>query len=196
MGTRKGVFILESLDFDDESERRMEGSALSHVLALVGRPHEYQYIRTREELRRFLRKFHQSQLRYLHLSCHGNPEALFLTLGRGLGHEEFARLASRHLGGRRLFISSCDAVHDELAEQLSIHTKLRSVVGPSEDIGFNDATVAWAGFYNLVFREEKGPLSNKAIEVALRKICRAFSLQFNAYFRLKESGRFRKVEIH
>lgn len=74
--TRPEVFIIESLEFEDESEDRFEGKMLSHALRLSGKEPIYFYIRTRRELDEVLDFFEDSSYRYLHLSCHGSANSM------------------------------------------------------------------------------------------------------------------------
>lgn len=63
------VFIIESQDFDDEDKERLEGKFLSHILRLGDKNPKYYYIRTKKEFRKVLKRFKDSNYRYLHLSC-------------------------------------------------------------------------------------------------------------------------------
>jgi hypothetical protein len=54
MPTTPDIFIIESLDFDDESEGRCEGQFLSHLLRVSGRNVRYFYIRTLKEFEALL----------------------------------------------------------------------------------------------------------------------------------------------
>src|SRR3989304_8337351 len=80
--TRANVFIIESLRFDDEENKRFEGKFLSQILHLGDKKTIYYYIRTKKELEEVLRLFKKSNYRYLHLSCHGNKSSIFTTLDR------------------------------------------------------------------------------------------------------------------
>ena len=65
--TKPNVFIIESLDFDDEKNNMYEGKVLSQILELNGIESEYYYIRTKQELDEIVDKFEDSGYRYLHL---------------------------------------------------------------------------------------------------------------------------------
>jgi len=67
--TKPQVFIIESLNFDDEAEELYKGKAISQMLALSGKECLYVYIRTRAELEAVLEQFWDSRYRYLHLSA-------------------------------------------------------------------------------------------------------------------------------
>src|ERR1700741_3625319 len=86
--TRKGkptdtvpeVFVLESLELNDEADERREGAVLAAVLKMCGKNPLYYYIRTKAELKFMAEEFTRSGYRYLHLSCHGGQTSLATTL--------------------------------------------------------------------------------------------------------------------
>jgi len=84
------LFIIESLRFADEEKLRFEGKVLTDILRMSRQIEvEYLYIRTRKELAVALKRFHDSNKRYLHISCHGNEVELGLTLD-DVPFDEFA----------------------------------------------------------------------------------------------------------
>src|SRR4051812_44820486 len=112
--TYPGVFIIESLTFEDEELGRAEGGILRDILRLSSRGADYLYIRTERELEVALERFYESRKRYLHLSCHGNDHSLALTLDH-VTFSKFAELAKPVLEQRRLFISACEVVNSSFA---------------------------------------------------------------------------------
>ena len=89
--TNFSLFVIESLEFGDEKNLRFEGKLLTDILRMSrqGIEVEYLYIRTRQELSVALKRFHRSKKRYLHISCHGNPDEIGLTLDT-VPFDEFA----------------------------------------------------------------------------------------------------------
>jgi hypothetical protein len=55
MSTIADVFMIESLDSDDEGNGRLEGVFLSHVLRLHGKNPKYKYVRTRREFEKVIK---------------------------------------------------------------------------------------------------------------------------------------------
>ncbi len=51
------IFIIESLDFEDERANRFEGRIISQILALSEKKCEYCYIRTKRELKTLLERW-------------------------------------------------------------------------------------------------------------------------------------------
>lgn len=174
------VFIIESLDFEDEKNNRFEGKFLSQILQLGGKESLYYYIRTKKELQKVLEIFENSDYRYLHISCHGNKNSLFTTLDN-LPFSEFATLINPHLNEKRLFVSACSAVNDDLAEVIIPKSGCFSLIIPINDIGFHDAAIIWASFYHIMFKENPNRMKRKDILPALRNIVNTFEISLN-YF--------------
>mgnify|MGYP002619507055 CR=1 FL=1 len=149
--TKPSIFIIESLTFDDEKKERFEGKFLSHILRLGGIETKYYYIRTKNELKVVLDKFYDSTYRYLHISCHGDKNTLALTLDE-ITHEEFGKLTEVYLYKKRLFLSACSATNRHLAEKVMPISNCYSIIGPANNIQFNDAAIIWAAFYHLIFK--------------------------------------------
>jgi hypothetical protein len=112
--TLKALFIIESLDFEDEKNRR-EGRILQQILRLSGEKARYIYIRTAQELPFALEEFRRSNYRYLHISCQGSKDTIALTFDQ-LTFEDFAAEIRPYLANRRLFFSACSVVNEELAK--------------------------------------------------------------------------------
>lgn len=179
------VFIIESLRFKDETDRR-EGEILQRILKLSGKDSAYVYIRTRKELEAVLRRFDDLKMRYLHISCHGSQDSLSLTLDR-IKFTEFGKIVGPYLSGsRRLFCSACEIVNEELAAAVIPVSECRSIIGPNKTITFGDAALMWASFYHLVFRENPKGMNRTQIVSALERICKAFSVRFT-YFRREDA---------
>jgi len=149
------VFIIESLRFSDEKKRRFEGQILRDMLTLSGKRVEYWYVRTWKELTDdIFQRFYDSKLRYLHLSCHGNSTHVCLTLD-DVPFEEFGEEIRHYLTERRLFVSACEVVNNAFSEAVNPEEECYSIIGPRDDIRFDDAAVMWASFYHLMLRDSK-----------------------------------------
>ncbi len=187
--SKSGVFIIESLSLEDESEKRLEGKMLQEMLKLLEIPSEYKYIRTSTELEVMVERFRsKSGLKYLHVSCHGNDSELGLTLDT----VPFDNLTQKFglLEKRRLFVSACSVCNDRLADSLA-PTGLLSVIGPSEDIEFDDAAIFYTAFYHRMFNADKDRMKNDQVEFTLDKLTELLGIGMNAFFR-KKSGTYRK----
>ena len=174
------VFILESLDFESETEGWFEGKILQSILSMSRKKAAYTYIRTDKELRAVLKHFRRSGLRYLHISCHGDATSFGLTLD-SLSFRQFADRLAPYLDKKRLFVSACDVVNKTFAKEIFERTGCLSVIGPSEEVYFDDAALMWATFYHLMFRRNRHGMKGADIKDVIKTIERAFGVKLT-YF--------------
>jgi hypothetical protein len=177
-GSLPEVFILESLSFDDETALRHEGKILADLLKLAGKKPIYYYFRTEQELEELAKRFKESRYRYLHLSCHGSPEAIHTTIGK-VPIVRFAEIFEDHLKLRRLFISACEIGSGFLAEQIIAKNKgMHSIASPIDKILFSRAVAIWAAFYVRMFDLNNLSMTSKDIGKLLTDLCRLFGERF------------------
>lgn len=181
MRTIADVFIIESLDPDDEGNGRFEGVFLSHVLRLHGKAPKYCYVRTREEFEDAALEFGRSNYRYLHISAHGDSEGLSTTNQDEIDFDELGEMLKPHLRGRRLFVSACKMVHEDLAKAIIPESGCSSVVGPVHDIYFTDSAVVWASIYHLAFSQDSKRITRPDLKEKLRLACKLFDVEFAYY---------------
>ena len=181
MNTIADVFIIESLDPDDEGNGRFEGVFLSHVLKLHGKNPKYRYVRTRDQFSKAIREFGKSKYRYLHLSCHGNQKGMCTTNQEKINFDELANLLKPYMTGRRLLVSACKMVHQDLAKALIPASECTSVVGPTTDIAFTDSAVVWASVYHLAFSQDARRITRDDLQVKLKQACKLFGVSFAFY---------------
>jgi hypothetical protein len=178
--TRAGIFIIESLDIDDELEGRYEGRILRDILILSGQKTEYWYIRTWKEMReKMFQRFYDSNLRYLHISCHGSKNSISFTLDT-IDYETFGEEAKEYLEDRRLFFSACEVVNADLAKAVLPGSDCYSLVGPSHDIKFDDAVIMWATFYHLMLRDSQA-MKRDRIRTTLKTVKNTFGETFKLF---------------
>ncbi|RXF67965.1 hypothetical protein [Arcticibacter tournemirensis] len=150
--TNPNVYIIESLDWDDEENNRFEGKLLADMLELSGKQPMYKYIRTSQELEHFFEDFCDSEYRYLHISCHGNKNAISTTFGE-ISFAGLADMMRGRLEGKRIFLSACEAVNLDLAEVIIPTSGCNSLIGPTTKLLTSDALIFWSSFYHIIFRE-------------------------------------------
>lgn len=186
MVIKKGVFIIESLDLEDEESKYFEGNLIKGMLDLLGVEVFYVYLRTKKELKIMIKKFEESDFKYLHLSCHGSSEGIYTTLDKKpILFKEFSNMFSYENPDQRLFLSSCSVMNgDNVLNGLS-DTKFKSITGPLNDIYFTDAVAFWASFYHLSFKYGERIEDNKMIEV-LKKLSSTFDLETSTLVRDEE----------
>lgn len=175
-----GVFIIESLSFDDEANECLDGFVLSQMLGLCGIHCEYYFIRTKLELQKIMPVFEASRLKYLHVSCHGNSEVLELAFDT-LKFSEFSRIVGPFLSRRRLFLSACEAPRLELAKHLIPRYGCVSLMGSPEAIEFSTSGVFWSSFYYLMHKINRSTMRTANIREVLRLTSMTFDLRLN-YF--------------
>jgi len=175
------VFILESLDFEDEKNDCYEGEIIYKILQMSSIDCEYYYFRTKQEFEFFIQKFKESNFRYLHLSCHASNEGIETTLGEFISIPELSMMLESVLDKRRLFLSACSLTTDSLANLIFNDTECYSIMGAHENIAMNDAAIFWASFYHLLFNREKSYIKHEEIKTILYKLRQPFEISIRYY---------------
>lgn len=186
MNTKPEVFIIESLEPDDEGNGRFEGSIISKLLKLHGKTPIYRYVRTRRQFHEAVRQFGKSGYRYLHISAHGNENGMCTTNQDEINFDKLAAILNPHLKDRRLFLSACSMVHEDLARAIIPHSDCYSVVGPIKGINFSEAAVVWVSIYHLMFAENSRKMVHGTLKKRLLGVCKLFDVKFNYYSRAKK----------
>lgn len=161
------VFILESLDFEDEKKGSFEGEIISQILSMSNIKHKYFYIRTRREFEHFTDEFVKSNYRYLHISCHGNKNKISTTLD-DISFQDLGIILGDKLDRKRLFLSSCLSTNESLAEAIFPTSDCISIVGPNNAINMDDAAIFWSSFYQKMFRENKKYMQNEKVKETIK----------------------------
>ncbi len=182
-----GVFIIESMDLENERQGNLDGLALKKILDLCDIPNDYYYIRTILELEIVIEKFKESDLGFLHVACHGNEEALCLCF-EDIIFEEFELLIGKHLKYRRLFLSACKVARFELAKYFIPQYHAYSVIGPPDNIDFDKAAVFWSSFYYLMYSNDQDQMFQVDLLPTLETITKTFKLRLNYFSIIKESN--------
>lgn len=187
--TKADVFIIESLDPDDEGNGRFEGSSISHILRLHGKDPRYRYVRTRGDFENAVNEFQASRYRYLHISAHADAEGMCTTNQEDIDYDELAELLVPCLKGKRLFLSACSMVHDDMAKEIIPKTGCYSVVGPKEDIEFSAAAVFWPSIYHLMFSHSGASMKHRELKANLTRVADLFDIEIGYYSRSKQFKR-------
>ncbi len=192
-GTTPDLFIIESLDFEDEKMQYTEGQFLSHILKLAGRKVQYFYIRTRKELEEIIDKFEDSKFRYLHISCHADACGIALTLDH-LSVVEMGEILAPCLENRRIFFSACQIATPELARTLLKGTGCYSVIGPSQNVDFDEAALYWASLYHFMFKNDATVVKRADLESNMKNLSKVFGVAMK-FYAAKQSAKNGYVEI-
>ena len=188
---KRGVFIIESVTFEDEEENQLEGEFISQILHLSNIPSKYYFIRTEKELIEVLNIFEKSDYRYLHISSHGEKASLDLALD-DIKFKRLGEILNPYLNYKRLFISACSTVNENLAKQIFKNKKCYSVIGPKKDIFFSDAAIFWASFYHLILEDDKMRYDN--LQSKLSELSRLYKVPMNYYRKSNKSKKGYKLE--
>ncbi|MED4351052.1 hypothetical protein P9265_01725 [Schinkia azotoformans] len=177
---KTGVFIIESLDLENEEQGLFEGRVLREILNMLGVETAYVYIRTKKELKIMIKRFEKLNYKYLHLSCHGNQEGIAMTLDKyAFPFSEFSDMFDYYGDSKRLFLSSCSVMKEDNISKELLDTRLLSIAGPTTEIDFSDAAIFWASFYHQMFRENDSMMDNKHLKETLDKLSKTFDVDIS-----------------
>lgn len=179
-GSKYGVFIIESMDLTNESKGKLDGYALKQILDLCGVANEYYYIRTKLEFAEIILEFEKSELRFLHIACHGNEKELALTF-ENINFLELSHLIGDILYHRRLFLSACQVAVFDLAKEFIPRYHAFSIIGTPDDIDYDKAAIFWSSFYYLMYSIDTEQMFQVDILPTLKNVSKLFNVSLN-YF--------------
>jgi hypothetical protein len=139
-------------------------------------------MRTVTELETFAEAFGRSPHKNLHLSCHGEPGRLSLSL-ESISSSELVEILSPHMDNRRLFVSACSMTDQFFANELLNKSKCLSVMGPAGDIAFDDAAIFWSSLYHLMFKENAGDITGEKLSLILKRCASLIGEKFRLFTR-------------
>jgi len=181
VSTKPELYIIETLDPDDEGNGRFEGAIIARVLDLHGKRCKYEYVRTQKAFEAAVRRFGKSNYRYLHLSSHADSEGMCTTDQTDIGFDELGELLQPHMNGRRLFVSACEMVHKDLAKSVICGSGCYSVIGPNETVRFTDAAVLWSSLYHLLFTHNQDAMKREQLLLFLKRTAKLFQVSMSYY---------------
>jgi hypothetical protein len=112
-----------------------------------------------------------------------------------IDYDELSAILAPHLKGRRLFLSACSMVHEDMAKEIIPKTQCYSVVGPKEDIPFTTAAVFWPALYHLIFTFSDTAMSHKTLKENLARVSDLFDIQIGYFSRSKKRKRGYTADI-
>ena len=179
--TKPQLFIIESLDLEDEKKNLKEGHIISNMLHLAGkRKTKYCYIRTSRELWKMIKIFGKSRHRYLHISCHANKSEFYTTFD-AVRYAKLGKMLRPHLRGRRVFVSACKMANRTLAKELFRGSGLLSLTGPQRDIYMDDAAAFWVSFYHLMFKIDSRGMKRESLRETVGKLSAIYNEPINCF---------------
>lgn len=183
-----GVFIIESMDSENESKGKLDGYVLKLMLDLCDIPNQYYYLRTKIELENIILEFEKSEFQFLHISCHGSESKLFLTY-ESLTFEELGNMLGYYLYAKRLFLSACKLAIFEFAEQFIPKYNCYSVVGTPTNIDYDKAAIFWSSFYYLMYSTNEERMIQGEILQALINASKLFDMTLNYFSIINEHNK-------
>jgi hypothetical protein len=183
MATKPDIFIIESLNPDDEGNGRLEGPIIAHIARLHGKKPAYRYVRTKKEFAKAIEAFTKSSYRYLHISAHADRTGIATTNLDEISNTSLSRMLGKNAAGRRIFFSACSIIHEEMARAVIPSTQVYSVVGPRTDISFAEAAVFWPALYHLMFEHDARLMKRAVLARNLKNVAKLFNVEIGYYGR-------------
>ena len=182
------VFIIESLGADDVNNNRCDGKILESQLKLLGSKPKYRYVLNLSDLRKALLEFDKSEYRFLHMSCHGSEDKVFLAADQnGETYEEFSRCFAGFTALSRITFSACRLGNYKLFDTFfGLNKGVQSLAAPIKDLPFQSASLYWAAFYTKLMdecRSSNNHVHRDFIEYIVPRLSRALgvSMRFAIY---------------
>lgn len=188
------VFIIESLDFDDEKNQAYEGEIISRILSMSNIEHKYYYIRTKREFEHFIDEFVESNYRYLHISCHGSEDKICTTLD-DIYFQDLELILGDKLDRKRLFLSSCLSTNKSLAKSILPISECFSIIGPNEEINMDDAAIFWSSFYQKMFKDNDSYMQNDKVKEAIKSLKEFFNVPISYFASTKTEKGWKEVNL-
>jgi hypothetical protein len=196
--TAPDVFIIESLDLEDEGCDRPEGRRIADMLRLGKKNCQYYYVRTKREVKELLKVFQASRYRYLHLSTHGVVERNHKLVGLSttfdqIRTDELGELLRPYINRRRVFLSACNAGSKSMATALLHDTTCHSVMAPCRSVGFGDMAIFWVAFYYAMFQQDNAKMNNTRIEETGTAAAKLFKIHMKLF--ITKDGAIRSIDL-
>lgn len=186
--TKPYVFIIESLEFEDEEKKYFEGKIISRILNLSQIEHKYYYIRTRAEFEYLLDEFVSLNYRYLHISCHGSKNSIYTTFDQ-IKFKDLSLILGDKLDRKRLFLSSCLSTNEKLANEILPISDCFSIIGPDKKIYMDDAAIFWSSFYQVMFKKNPNAMNQENLESVLKDLKKLFKIPLRYFSTSKSSSK-------
>ena len=103
---------------------------------------------------------------------------------------EFETIVRDKLNNKRLFVSACEAVNENLANRVIPSSNVYSIIGSYEPINFDDAAIIWSSYYYLAFKHLKNGkvMDRKLVLRTLQQLTSLYGLNFNYFSRSRKYG--------
>lgn len=174
--SKYGVFIIESLRPGDF----LDGKTLGTILKLSKIPHIYRKPRSKYEFIKAIHKFKESDLRYLHISCHADMNGIELN-GKDISNSELSKIFRNKIKKRRIFLSTCEGGNRNMATVVISECEGQSIIGTPIKLDFDKAALFWPPFYHVIHNIDAKRMKRDTLITALKKCVNLFEIPINYY---------------
>ncbi|USD21711.1 hypothetical protein MJO52_00790 [Microbulbifer variabilis] len=183
--SKYGIFIIESLENGDY----YDGKNLKEILKLSQIKCEYRYVHTREELSEAVKEFRQSNLRYLHLSCHANMDGIEVD-NKIISNKELIEIFKGNIKKRRLFLSACKAGNRNMATVFINKCHGQSVIGTPINLRFDKAALFWPAFYHVINILDQEKMNKRSLTETIKRCVDLFDVPINYYHNINGQEKY------
>lgn len=175
------VLIVESPGLEDITSGDREGDILARQLQLIRIPCEYKSIHKADLLIEVIKEHNKYDV--IHLSCHGNENALYFTDKSRLNWDELQKILLTFGSDRLVVLSACnsaffkpDATLAEFLKRFTFNTLKppKCIFTMSGNFYFADGVLAWGLFYRK-FSEELKENKTSVLSCTSRMIYKSLS---------------------
>jgi len=193
--TEPEVFIIESINVEDEIRERYEGRALRDSLRITGQRPAYYYVRTKDEMSQTLELFRHSSYRFLHFSVHGSNNSIFTTLDE-ISNADFSKMCTDKLKNRRVFFAACKVGGGTLNFLLQGTNKgMYSIAAPLDKITFGTACAFWNAFYTKILNDNPFGMKADQLKIVLSLLCSFFEVRLNWNYYVPATDSWKEMVI-
>lgn len=161
------VLIIESRSPTDHFNGHHEGRILQQTLHLGGIHSNYFEVLDQAHFEKALKKADNSNVKYVHFSCHGLDDGFELTDGTFVTWEDLDNIAWPILRGKCLVFSSC-LVGKGVERLFEYHkTFCNAIVAPTREITWSEGVVAYSAFYHKATLPETSTRSDVRVMNAI-----------------------------
>jgi hypothetical protein len=185
-----GVFIIENLRGEDF----FDGENLHEILELSNIQSIYKEVHDKAEFIAAMDDFKESNLRYLHISCHADMDGIEIN-GEEITNLELSKIFKNKITNRKIFLSVCKGGNRNIATAVA-KCGGQSLIGTPINLHFDKAALFWPSFYHVINRADSSKMNQKSISGTLKKCVDLFEIPINYYHGIKgDTKRLRRYKF-
>lgn len=170
-----GVFIIENLRGEDF----FDGENLHEILELSRIKNIYREVLDKDDFITAINEFKESNLRYLHISCHADMDGIEIN-GEEITNLELLKIFKNKITRKRIFLSACKGGNRNIATAVA-ECGGQSVIGTPTDLHFDKAALFWPSFYHVINCADTSKMNKHGISSTLKKCVDLFEIPINYY---------------